>query len=159
MKRFALILSLSSILAACGGKAATPSEAPAAPVKAEPSPEAKSGPSNKKAVCLQTMTRERDCTAEFIPALVDTRIRNDVPSGIAQEAQASGRQAIIDQAMEEWKVDSSDPKIEETCTKVESMMTPEQEAQMIPVAEGCLAKQSCGEFVACIMPLHEATLK
>ncbi|HEU4614383.1 MAG TPA: hypothetical protein VFS15_19945, partial [Kofleriaceae bacterium] len=52
----------------------TPADPAAAPAQAGVDP---------KAVCIEAFTRSRECTDDFIPALVDARASVDQPPGIA----------------------------------------------------------------------------
>jgi hypothetical protein len=97
--------------------------------------------------CEQVFRQERACTDAFIPALVDLRAKLDKPYGIKAKV-ASNRDDVIKQAKEEWKHDSSDAAIAQTCKK----------APADTQAMACLAKTACDAFVACIMPVVEKNL-
>ena len=108
-----------------------------------------SGPA--KAACTRTFERERMCTDAFIPALVDLRASLDKPSGITAEvAKAGGRAALITQALDEWKSDSTDEAIDSTCTR---MVLTSKAAAMTSAADTCLSVPDCDGFVRCVIPL------
>jgi hypothetical protein len=99
--------------------------------------------------CVKAFERQRACTQQFIPALVDLRASLDKPHGIASDV-AEDRQGVIEQALEEWKDDSSDEGIARSC----SSMVPSK----LPGAERCLAETDCDAFVKCVMPLVQQHL-
>jgi hypothetical protein len=137
-----LALGLGS-LTACGGSKAAPAET-AKPATA-------SSPEELKALCVKMFTRSRECTSDFIPALVDARARHDVPPGIAEQVKTN-RDAVIAEAMKEWENDSKDEAIQPMCEKIGADPAMAESADEV---NGCMAKTSCPEFVACTMPLHE----
>ena len=134
-------LTLGS-LAGCGGSKAKPEPAPTASA---------TGSADMKALCVKMFTRTRECTSDFIPALVDTRARHDMPPGIAEKVKTN-RDAVIAEAMKEWENDSKDEAIGAMCEKIGSDPAMAESADEV---NGCMAKTSCPEFVACTMPLHE----
>lgn len=144
MLRLSLVFLAASI-AACGGKSApAPATSTTTSASADPG-----------AVCRQTFVRQRECTDVFIPALVDLRVRLDVPAGIAAEDKASGRDALITAAKAEWANDSKDEAIAGTCDKMMASMDPAMKAKMADGAGQCLAKTECAAFVECEMPMME----
>jgi hypothetical protein len=107
------------------------------------------------ATCTAGMVRARDCTDRYIPALVDLRVRLDVPAGIVKIDEEKGRPALVQMAMDEWAEDSKDPNIAATCEKMASQ--PAERLQgFLEGANGCLQSESCDAYVECVMPLHEA---
>ena len=118
---------------------------------ADPAPTARTD--DAKTTCVEVMTRNRTCTDDFIPALVDARARADKPAGI-REAVAADRAAVIAEAKQEWANDSKDEAIAPHCEAMAAHIeTPDFEA-----AEACLAKDACGEYVACVTPIFEKHL-
>ncbi|HEY4242330.1 MAG TPA: hypothetical protein VGM88_21075 [Kofleriaceae bacterium] len=130
---------LALLAAACG----TPSEAaPAGAAKVD-----------VKAACVQMYQRERSCTDDFIPKLVDARARTDNPKGIKAEV-AKDRNATIAEAKKEWAEDSKDAAIEARCAKDAPMM------EALPQAEkdagvACFKKADCAGFDTCIVGILE----
>src|SRR5580704_11912239 len=98
-----------------------------------------------KATCTQTFARERACTDTFIPALVDARARHDMPAGIADQVKAD-RAGVIAEAMTEWKNDSTDDAIAQTCAR----LGPNFDDHQAAAATASLAKNDCAEFTASI---------
>lgn len=155
LQRPALALALALAVAACGG-ADAPSETTPDPAQpTEPSPAAAS---SLEGMCVRVFERQRECTDEFIPALVDARIRADVPAGIAARAEAGERDALIAEARGEWANDSKDEAIQATCSRIAGSLSPEQAQQAQESMSTCLATSACGEFVACIVPNIEKRL-
>lgn len=148
MRALVTILAvLVSVLGACGS----------ASKPADTTPAAKPAGDDLTATCVAVFERQRTCTDEFIPALVDLRIRLDVPPGIAEAASSEGRDALVAQAMEEWKADSTDEAIAQTCS--ESLNAPpEAQERMKQTANECLATDGCDAFVTCILPVLEQHL-
>src|SRR5690349_12778655 len=91
------------VLAACGGADTTS--------KPTTTNKMSSGSDDNHAMCVSFFQRQRECTAEFIPTLVAKRVELDKPAGIAAEDAANGRDALVAQANEEWKTDSTDEAI------------------------------------------------
>jgi hypothetical protein len=140
IRSIALALALGS-LAGCNSHDAK-AQPTAKPVAAEATP-------GTKTTCVQVFTKARECTSEYIPALVDARARHDTPPGIT-EAVKKDRAAVIAEAMKEWESDSTDPSIAATCDKIGGEV--ESEAA---TAKSCLASADCAGFTTCVMPLFE----
>jgi hypothetical protein len=142
-----LVPALALFAAACGtSDAATP--APVASGKAQP---ASTG--DAKAICVEVFTRNRTCTAQYIPALVDLRAKYDVPAGIAAEV-AADRAGVIAQANQEWATDSTPEAIDATCANIAAKLTPADQADFGSV-QACLAQQDCTAYTSCVMPYFE----
>ena len=139
MTRF--ILALSLFAAACG----TTSDAAPATKTTAAAPD-------DHATCVQVFTKQRTCTDQFIPALVDTRAKYDNPPGIAAQVKAD-RAAVIAQAKAEWATDSTDAAIDQTCSKLAA------DHDMVATAQGCLARTACDAFVTCITPVFEKHIR
>jgi hypothetical protein len=107
-----------------------------------------SGPARD--TCIKTFQRQRACTRQFIPALVDLRISVGKPHFMVEEAaKPGGRDALIEQALTEWKDDSTDASIAQTCSRMQAFRSPET----VSAAESCLQASDCDGFVQCVMPL------
>lgn len=136
-----LALALAPIVAtACASSEAAPT------AKAQPA----SSTGDAQTTCVESMTRNRTCTDDFIPALVDARARHDKPAGIA-EAVKNDRAAVIAKAKEEWAEDGKDEAIARTCQAMTQQATPAE----VDAVRACLAKEACGDYVACALPLFE----
>src|SRR5438067_7192500 len=81
------------------------------------------------ASCVRLFQRQRTCTQDFIPALVDLRRSLDRPAGIAQ----GDRQETIAAALEEWKSDSTDEAIGTTCDR----MAPSLPSATVATSDRC----------------------
>ena len=106
MSRFALLPLSLLVYTACASSEAAPSQT----AKAQPA----SSTGDYQSVCVDSMTRNRTCTDDYIPALVDSRARMDKPAGIA-EAVKTDRAGVIAKAKEEWASDSTDENIARNC--------------------------------------------
>lgn len=104
----------------------------------------------EKDTCSAIFTREALCTDVFIPALVDTRVRLDKPSGIGQY----DRKELIATALVEWAEDSKPAAVAKVCAKKNTVP-----ADAAAAMEKCLAQSGCEAFVACITPQLEKTLR
>ena len=142
MIKSALLALLPVLAAACG---TTSDAAPATKSAVAP---------DDHAVCVQVFQKQRTCTDQFIPALVDTRAKYDNPPGIAAKVKAD-RAGVIAEAKAEWASDSTDPAIDQTCTKL--LQTVDHD--MVATAQGCLAKVACDAFVTCITPVFEKHIR
>jgi hypothetical protein len=149
-----LVLGLAvSPLAACDSHEAkaTPTTPSAKPVEAAQPPS-----TDHQALCVQMFTRARTCTDTYIPALVDSRAKLDVPKGIADKVKAD-RAAVIAEAKQEWAEDSKDDKIAATCQHILASM-PSPDPAMTDTVKGCLAQADCAGYTTCITPVFEKHL-
>lgn len=130
------------VLAACGGADNTN----------KPSTTAKmsSGNDDTHALCVSFFQRQRECTTDFIPALVAKRVELDKPAGIAAEDTANGRDALVAKANEEWKTDSTDEAIGQMCDKI--LATPPAQAD-IDDGKACMAQSDCQAFSTCAVDI------
>lgn len=149
MIRFSVVLvvTLVASVAGCGGKSA--------PATSSTQSAATATAGDPVESCRKMFVRQRECTDVFIPALVDLRVRKDVPAGIAAEDKANGREALVAQAKAEWANDSTDEAIAGTCDKMMATMDPAMKAKMADGAGQCLATTECAAFVECEMPMLE----
>jgi hypothetical protein len=140
MRKSAMAMILFGLVAGCNQTATVKDTHAAAMVS----------PERAIAACNALFEKEAGCTDQFIPMLVDTRIKLDVPKGIKD----GSRDELIAKAKEEWAVDSVDPKRGETC-KAKAPGMPEE---LVAKAEACAQAKECAALVACVQPLHEAML-
>ena len=150
--RLAALVPLA--LAACGS-----SPAPAPRVSAPPVPVTRASSDSTIDDCVAAFTRARACSDAYIPALVDLRVRLDLPPGIAKTDGDIGRDALVAHAREEWSHDSEDAAIAANCRAVTDALPPEQLARERPRLAACVAEASCDAFVGCIMPIHEELMR
>jgi hypothetical protein len=113
-------------------------------------------PEEAQALCVSSFQRQRDCSDTFLPALVDLRVRLDVPAGIAEADRTEGRAQLLATAQEEWRSDSTDQAIAERCA---GMVQQGAGAAMGGPMRSCLGASSCGEFVPCQLEIIEAHLR
>jgi hypothetical protein len=109
MMRIVLVVSMASVLAGCGGQ---PRPAPA--------PAPASGP--LAAMCERHYQRERDCSDEYLAALVALRVEVDTPPGIAAEDARDGRDALIAKARVEWEHDSQPAERTRICAPLDAQV-------------------------------------
>jgi hypothetical protein len=152
-----LLLAFVAGAAACGG-ADKPATAATTTTGAQGNPAATTG--SPRDTCVATFTRQRECTDIYLPALVDARVANDLPAGIAAKAaEPGGRDEILATAQTEWATDSTDASIGATCDGVLARMPPEQVEGMTGQASQCLAAETCQAFVDCVIPMTVAMWK
>jgi hypothetical protein len=153
LRSLSLCLALVSVSAVSAGCATH--EADAKPATATP----KSGgtASDDHALCVKMFDRNRTCTDQYIPALVDARARKDMPAGIAAEVK-SDRDGVIAQAKQEWAKDSTDEAIESTCNAIVAHLSDADRADETAISQ-CLEKSDCGEYVTCQTPVLEKHLQ
>jgi hypothetical protein len=146
---FAITLALS-ITAACG--ASEPTSSPAA--QWVPAPQVKASAEKYEGydTCVAAFRRQRGCTDSYIPTLVDARVRADKPAGIAAKDKEVGRDALVGMAMEEWKSDSTDQAIDQTCTNITDDEL-EGAPELVERAKACLAETDCAAFSACAVDI------
>jgi hypothetical protein len=144
-----LVVTALSTAGGCGG-----SDVEAPPAAAQTAPT----PNSSMATCVALFQRQRACTDVFLPALVDLRVKLNVPDGIAEWEKEEGRQALIDKAHTEWASDSTDPAIDAQCQKL--VQDPQAGSpQSIEAINQCLGESACGEFVDCTLPILQAHLE
>lgn len=143
----ALMLALAP-LAACGTTEASPAK-----TESSAAPKAAPVTSDAQAACVQLFTRNRECTDDYIPALVDLRARLDMPAGVADKVKQD-RAAVIAHAKEEWANDSTDQAIAATCQQVTANLSEADKADADGL-QACMAEASCAAHTACVMPFFE----
>lgn len=149
-----LLLALVAGAAACGG-ADKPATSDTTAAGAQGNPAAASA--TPRDTCVAMFERQRECTDLYLPALVDARIANDIPAGIAAKAaEPGGRDALVSTAQTEWASDSTDASIGATCDGVLARMPPEQVEGLMGQATQCLAADGCQAFVDCVIPMTVA---
>jgi hypothetical protein len=150
------ILVLSSLLLAACGASSSPAPAPA--VRSQEAPTVRGDADSAHADCVTLFERQRTCSAEYVPALVDIRVRHDLPAGIAAADREGGRAALVAEAQAEWAQDSTDEAIAATCRHIVDGTDPAALDRHREQARACLAASDCAGFVACIAPATEAWL-
>jgi hypothetical protein len=148
----ALLVVVMGSLAACGGSSG-------ADQGKDTTPGQSAAGGDMEAVCRDSFARQRTCTDDFIPALVDARIELDLPAGIAAEGKKDGgRDALIKQAKEEWSKDSEPAAVAEQCKGMAAKMPAAQKIDVSGALSQCLASSDCGSYVKCVMPTMKKTL-
>jgi len=153
MKRIlaGLVIAVVGCLSACGGAGADQGK--------ETTPGQTAAGGDMEAVCRDSFARQRTCTDDFIPALVDARIELDLPAGIAAEGKKEGgRDALIAKAKEEWSKDSEPATVAEHCKDMAGKMPAEHKTQVSAALSQCLASSDCGSYVKCVMPTMKKVL-
>ncbi len=149
--RLASLIALSSLVA-CGSS----EPAPAAPIAANAEPAGQAETDDGHEMCTSMFVRQRECQELYLPALVDARVRFDVPAGIAARDAEEGRETLLGYAREEYSVDSTDESIAATCTKIITTISEEEISVFAPMAQQCLETSTCEDYVACDIKLTEA---
>jgi hypothetical protein len=143
-----LVLVAMGALAACGGASAEGGNA-AAP----------GAGGDGEATCRDSFAKQRTCTDDFIPALVDARIELDMPAGIAAESKKDGgRDALITQAKSEWSKDSEPDAVAAQCKEMDGKVPAEQKAELQAAHTKCLAISDCKAYVECVIPITKKML-
>jgi hypothetical protein len=137
------------VLAACGSAAA-----PASRVSAPPVPVTQASADSMIDDCVAAFTRARTCTDAYLPALVDLRVRLDLPAGIAATARDHGTSTLVAQARAEWAHDAEDAPIAAHCRQIADALPPAQQAELRPRVATCVAEADCAGFVRCLMPIE-----
>jgi hypothetical protein len=154
MKRIfaGLVLVVAGCLAACGGGAGADQGKDTTAAQASAS-------GDTEAVCRESFAKQRTCTDDFIPALVDARIELDLPAGIAAEGKKEGgRDALIAKAKEEWAEDSKPDAVAARCKDMDGKVPAEQKAELLAAHTKCLAIADCKAYVECVTPITKKML-
>jgi hypothetical protein len=144
MKRIMLAAILAS---ACGGGSSSAEGA-------DPGETSGDEASGLEQTCVAFFTRQRECRAEFVPALVDLRVRLDRPLGIAARVETEGRDAIVAEANTEYDGDSTDEAIAAQCQGIAAEAAAEAESAQAGFAT-CVEQADCASFVPCDLALLE----
>jgi len=146
-----LLVAWAGCLSACGGAGADQAK--------ETTPGQAAAGGDMETVCRDSYARQRTCTDDFIPALVDARIELDVPAGISAEGKKEGgRAALIGQAKEEWSKDSEPTAVASQCKDMSGKVPAEQRAELLEAHTKCLAISECKAYVDCVMPITKKML-
>jgi hypothetical protein len=144
-----IALSLLVYSACASSEASTmPPPAKPAPAAAQPASTA----DDPQALCVQAFTHNRTCTAEYIPALVDTRAKLDLPPGMADMVKQD-RAGVIAKANAEWAEDSKDENIARHCTQMTANL-PAEALSLMDEVRACQTQTDCTAYVACIEPVE-----
>ena len=145
-----LVLAAAACLAACGGAGADQAK--------ETTPGQTAG-GDMEATCRDSFAKQRTCTDDFIPMLVDARISLDLPAGIAAEGKKEGgRDALITKAKEEWANDSAPEAVAKQCSGMSGKMSAEQKTELMETHTKCLAIADCKAYVECVAPITKKML-
>ena len=124
------------------------------PVQAEQALQAPAATTTTDEICRALMQRQRACSATFIPALVDARVKADNPPGLAARDNEIGRAVLVQEAFAEWASDSKDEAIDQLCDAMAQSISPAKDTELRTSVSTCLAKEGCDGFVACATPLN-----
>jgi hypothetical protein len=130
------------------------SAAASSPVPPASAPAQEKHQAGTHGVCRALMLRQRACSAQLIPALVDARVERDDPKGTAAHARDVGREALLTEAFDEWALDSSDARIEAVCSEIAQALEPGRAPLLERSASACLERAGCDAFVQCAVPLN-----
>jgi len=146
-----LVLPLAVIAAAALSGCTTSRTCPAAPAR----PPATSGPViDIRTTCAMELKRQLKCMDTFVPMIVDTRIRLDLPRGIAARGKdETGRAELIAIAKKEFVVDKAPERHKRICdgrqAVVEAMPPERLKALTAMGLDECLAEPDCQGFTKC----------
>ena len=108
--------------------------------------------------CEALFARAHECSGPYIEGLVGVRIELDKPPGIAAEAEAGGKEALVAKAREEWEHDSQPAEVANLCARTVASVPPEQIEAMRGQAQQCMAAADCDAFATCANEMHRARL-
>jgi hypothetical protein len=99
----------------------------------------------------------------FVPMIVDTRIKLDIPRGMAARGKHNaGREQLIAMAKQEFVADMAPEKHRAICDGRQAMveaMPPERLKELKAMGgDGCLAEADCQGFTRCVAPILEKML-
>lgn len=146
MRRTSLFAVTIAIAAACGGK---PKPAQ------EPAPA--TGPLGP--LCERHYQRERECSSEYLAAVVALRVELDMPPGIAAEDARDGRDTVIARARVEWERDSQPAERTRICSALDAQVPAERVDSLIAEGEACQAQADCAGFAACAVAGERAFIE
>ncbi len=113
-----------------------------------------------KAICTEEIQRERACQDDFVPMIVDTRIKLDLPQGIASRGKTD-RAALVAEAKKEFLEDYAPEKLPTICERRQAQAAqppPAAVKEMKASSDACRATTSCKAFTACMAPILEKVL-
>lgn len=149
-------LVLAGMLAACGGGSGGTTTTTTTTEGGE-TETARREPTAEEArirdTCIRMMTRERECSPQFVEALVSLRARLDHPAGF-HDRDVADHAGLVAEANTEWTRDSTDERIQATCTHF-SELPAEQTAHFETIEGECIPMAECGAFVQCDMRFVE----
>jgi len=113
-----------------------------------------------QAVCEAGFARQLACEDAFLPALVDMRIRIDVPAGIAESAATpAGREALMATARTEFAADSQPDAVTAQCHNILANEIPaDRLGPMTEELQACTAQADCAAFTACRVAILERVM-
>lgn len=156
MKTMMLLLVATGSIGCLAGESEVAPRTASAPsvATAEQPLEAAAAATTTDQLCRSLMQRQRGCTAQFIPALVDARVKGDSPPGLAAREREIGRDALVKDAFAEWETDAQDPNIAALCDDIAQSISPEKDSLLRSSVSSCLAQAGCDAFVSCAVPLN-----
>jgi electron transfer flavoprotein alpha/beta subunit len=109
------------------------------------------------------LKRQLKCMDTFVPMIVDTRIKLDIPRGMAARGKdQASREELIAIAKREFVVDKAPERHRTICDGrqaiVEAMPPDRLKALLAMGADGCLAEADCHGFTRCQAPVLEKML-
>jgi hypothetical protein len=112
-----------------------------------------------RATCAAELKRTFECKESFVPMIVDTRIKLDLPAGIAADGKdAAGRAAIVAKAHQEFAVGKAPDQHPAICERRQAMvdaMPAERVKAMQASMPTCPTSADCQAFTACMQPILE----
>ena len=154
MKHRMILVSAAILVSACGGGGGGESGGGTTETAAGGG-ESTAGARTGREACGASMVRERECEAEFLPALVALRVRLDMPSGVAARDAAEGRAALLAEATTEYAGDATDENFAANCAQMDELPA-DRATQWTDMMNGCLATEGCAAFVECDIRFTEA---
>jgi hypothetical protein len=150
------VLVLAGMLSACGGGSGSTTTT-TEETTTEGSETARREPTADEArirdTCVRMMTHERECSPQFVEAIVSLRARLDHPAGF-HDRDVADHAGLVAEATAEWQNDSTDPRIGATCTHF-SELPADQTTHFMTIENECIPLADCAAFVQCDMRFVE----
>jgi hypothetical protein len=131
-------LIFAAMAASCGGSNPKSAPAPAVHTAADLGP-----------LCRAHYAHEQTCADDYLGALIDLRVELDQPPGIAAEAKAKGKPAMVELARVELTRDTAPDKVDAICTAIATKTPPEQVDPLFDEGTHCAAMTDCKAFATC----------
>ncbi|HET9992289.1 MAG TPA: hypothetical protein VFQ65_27345 [Kofleriaceae bacterium] len=100
-------------------------------------------------LCRAHYAHEQTCADDYLSALIDLRVELNQPPGIADEAKAKGKPAMIELARTEFARDTAPDKVDAICNAMAAKTPAEQVDPLFKEGTRCAAMTDCTQFASC----------
>ena len=133
-------------LVGCGGAQPAPAPAPAHTA------------ADLLPLCKAHFAREQQCSDDYLATLLDYRISVDMPKGIADEAKAKGKPALLEIAHTEFAADTAPDKVDQMCNAITNVPADRVEG-LVHDGQSCAAMAECKPFAQCAVALERSFIQ